>query len=61
MPAHPQSFLDEERNELGDRLFRQEYLCEFLAAEDALFDIDLVRSRITDACEPLFPGGIWPS
>ncbi len=55
------AYLDEERTELGDRMFRQEYLCEFLAAEDALFDIDLVKSHITGACEPLFPGGVWPS
>ena len=51
------AFLDEERAELGDRMFRQEYLGEFLAAEDALFDIDLVKSRITDTCDPLFPHG----
>ena len=56
----PKGFLDEERKELGDRWFRQEYLCEFLAGEDALFDIDLVKSRITDACQPLFPNGIFP-
>jgi hypothetical protein len=56
----PEAFLEEERRELGDRMFRQEYMCEFLAAEDALFDIDLVMSRITDACEPLFPNGVFP-
>ena len=55
----PKEFLDDERRTLGDRWFRQEYLCEFLSAEDALFDIDLVMSRITAACEPLFPGGVW--
>jgi hypothetical protein len=54
------AFLDEERREMGDRWFRQEYLCEFVATEDLLFDMDLVMSRFTD-CEPLFPGGIWPS
>jgi hypothetical protein len=55
----PKSFLDEERQELGDRWFRQEYLCEFVASEDLLFDMDLVRARFTD-CEPLLPGGVWP-
>ena len=55
----PRSFLDEERKEIGDRWFRQEYLCEFVASEGMLFDMDLVTSRFTD-CEPLFPGGVWP-
>jgi hypothetical protein len=54
------SFLDEERREMGDRCFRQEYLCEFISSEDMLFDMELVMSRFTD-CEPLFPGGLWPS
>jgi hypothetical protein len=53
------SFLDEERKEMGDRWFRQEYLCEFVGTEDLLFDMDLVLSRFTD-CEPLFPDGIFP-
>jgi hypothetical protein len=44
---------------MGDRWFRQEYLCEFVASEDLLFDIDLVKSRFTD-CEPLFPNGVYP-
>jgi hypothetical protein len=55
----PKDFLDEEREALGDRWFRQEYLCEFIAAEDMLFDIDLVLSRINPDVKPLFPGGVF--
>jgi hypothetical protein len=56
----PADFLEEERQALGDRWFRQEYLCEFLATEDMLFDIEMVRARFNDDIQPLFPGGgLW--
>jgi len=54
----PPDFIEEERKALGDRWFRQEYLCEFLATEDMLFDIDIVRARFTDDVQPMFPGGV---
>ena len=52
-----------------ERIVSREYDCalkpldraraEPCAAENALFDIDLVMSRITGDCEPLFPRGVW--
>jgi hypothetical protein len=48
------SFLAEERRSLGDRWFRQEYLCEFLEADDALFSREMVERAITDEVKPLF-------
>jgi hypothetical protein len=36
--------LEREQREMGERWFRQEYLCEFEEAEDAVFDADLVRA-----------------
>jgi hypothetical protein len=48
------SFLEEERASLGDRWFRQEYLCEFLEADDALFTRDVVDGATTDEVKPLF-------
>jgi hypothetical protein len=41
-------FLDEERRHLSDQTFRQEYLCEFVAADYAYFDPE----AIDDAFRP---------
>ncbi len=50
---HP-SFLEEERRSLGERWFRQEYLCEFLEAEDVLFRREMVERAFSDEIKPLF-------
>jgi len=47
------SFLAEERRELGERWFRQEYLCEFEDSASSVFARDLVERAITDEVEPL--------
>jgi hypothetical protein len=39
---------------LGDRWFRQEYLCEFLEADDVLFRREVVERAITEEVKPLF-------
>jgi hypothetical protein len=50
-------FLEEERASLGDWWYRQEYLCDFVEAEDAFFrDLDVVDA-ITPEVRPLFPIG----
>jgi hypothetical protein len=49
----PAVFLEEERATMGDRWFRQEYCCEFVDADDSLFDSDLIRAAITDEVQPL--------
>jgi hypothetical protein len=46
-------FLDQERESMGDRWFRQEYLCEFAGADDSLFDRDLIDAALCDDVEPL--------
>jgi Terminase large subunit, T4likevirus-type, N-terminal len=38
------SFLDEERRTKTDQIFRQEYLCEFIAADGAYFDPEGVEA-----------------
>jgi hypothetical protein len=38
---------------MGERWFRQEYLCEFVEAADSLFDRDPVEMAITEDVEPL--------
>jgi phage FluMu gp28-like protein len=52
-PRIPRSFLDEERNTMGDRYFRQEYMCEFVDSVSGVFDRDLVEGAITDKVAPL--------
>ncbi len=49
-----QAFLDEERHTIGDRWFRQEYQCEFLELEGALFSADLVSSLFDKDIKPMF-------
>ena len=49
-------FLARERAAQGEHRFRQEYLCEFVQAEDALFDEDLLRSLIVKTRE--YPGRV---
>ncbi len=47
-PRIPSSFLEEERRNVGEWWFRQEYLCEFLDAQSAAFrreDIDRAFSK----------------
>ena len=46
-------FLEEERRTMGERRFKQEYLCEFGEAEGGMFDADLVRRAMTDKVKEL--------
>ena len=46
-------FLDEERATMGERFFRQEYMCEFEDALSGLFSRDMVESAITNDVKPL--------
>jgi hypothetical protein len=50
----PAAFLEEERRAMGERWFRQEYLCEFADTDDTVFDSALVDAAITDRVQPLF-------
>ena len=56
-PRITPAFLEEERRTMGDRWFRQEYLCEFNDTEDSLFQAGLVEAAISTDVEPLFPAG----
>ena len=57
-PRIPADFLAEEREVLGEQYFNQEYMCQFFATRDALFDEELVRRRLCSHAKPLFPNGI---
>lgn len=52
-PRIPARFLAEERARLGDRWFRQEYNCEFLDRDGAIFPRDLIDAALTDDGERL--------
>ncbi|MGE5647068.1 MAG: terminase large subunit domain-containing protein [Acidobacteriota bacterium] len=56
-PRIPAGFLEEERRAMGERWFRQEYLCEFVEAEDAVFSREVVERAITEEVKPLWLGG----
>jgi hypothetical protein len=48
--------LEEERKVMGERCFRQEYLCEFGDSASSVFGRDLVEGAITDEVEPMLIG-----
>jgi hypothetical protein len=52
-PRIPHEFLEEERATMGERWFRQEYLCQFEDAVSGVFDRELVEQAITYDVEPL--------
>lgn len=52
-PRISKSFLEEERETMGERWFRQEYLCEFLEVASGVFDRELVEGAMTRDFGPL--------
>ena len=53
-PRITPEFLAEERAALPERIYRQEYFCEFLDTEDQYFATDLVAAAFTPEVAPLF-------
>lgn len=52
-PRISRKFLEEERQTMGERWFRQEYLCEFEDTLSGVFSRDLMDRATTDEVEPL--------
>jgi hypothetical protein len=50
------AFLEEERATMGERCFRQEYLCEFEDTVSGVFPREMVEGAITDEIKPLVIG-----
>lgn len=44
VPRITPAFLEEQRRLMGERWFRQEFLCEFLDTDDAVFSTDLIEA-----------------
>jgi phage FluMu gp28-like protein len=58
VPAHQcprisREFLERERETMGERWFRQEYLCEFVDSTSGVFARELVERAITTEIQPL--------
>jgi hypothetical protein len=51
-PRISKKFLEEERRQLGEIWFRQEYLCEFVDNGQQMFGMDVVM-RAMEEIEPL--------
>jgi hypothetical protein len=47
-------FLENERRETSEWMFRQEYMCEFLDTTNQLFSYELVMGALSDEVAPLF-------
>jgi hypothetical protein len=56
-PRITRRFLEEEKLELGERWFQQEYFLEFVDAVDAVFTQAVIRAAIGGTHGPLFPLG----
>jgi hypothetical protein len=54
-PRIPAEFLAEERRALGERWYRQEYLCSFEDVIDAVFSSADIRAALSPDVTPLFP------
>ena len=49
-----EEWLQNERGQISERAFRQEYLCEFVETEDQVFPYELIQSMFSDDVKPLF-------
>lgn len=54
-PRISPAFLAEEQKALGDRWFRQEYLCSFEDAIGAVFSAEDIAAAFAGEPRPLFP------
>src|SRR5262249_22658095 len=54
-PRISPAFLAEERRSLGERWYRQEYLCSFEETLDAVFAHEDVQAALSGNVLPLFP------
>jgi hypothetical protein len=57
-PRIPRAFLEEERRELGERWYAQEYCCDFARNIDSIFSFEDIAALSQEEVKPLFaPGG----
>jgi hypothetical protein len=51
VPRFAKEDIEREQKELGEWMFRQEYMCEFLSTLDAVFPAEQVRAAISEEVE----------
>jgi len=54
-PRISKEFLEEQRTELGDLMFRQEFLCEFVGDGAQIISSELIEAALRDDVQPLWP------
>jgi hypothetical protein len=54
-PRISSEFLEDEKRELGEWIYRQEYLCEFVDTAEQFFSTAVIQAALSDEVEPLFP------
>jgi hypothetical protein len=55
-PRISREFLEQERREIGERWFRQEYCCSFEGLVNAVFRPEDIEAAFRTDLQPLFPG-----
>jgi hypothetical protein len=60
-PRISPTFLEEEREALGEWWYRQEYLCDFVDGDDQLFTPEMVQAAISHDLLPLPPATVRAS
>ena len=58
-PRLSRRFLDEERRRKGDRVFRQEFLCEFIDSNISLFPRDVIERSLRPGLTPILQDLSW--
>ncbi len=53
-PRITPEFLEQERRQIPDFIFRQEYMCEFVETIDQVFSYDDIQRALDDSVTPLF-------
>jgi hypothetical protein len=53
-PRITPEFLEQERRQIPDFFFRQEYMCEFVETIDQVFSYDDIQRALDDSVTPLF-------
>ena len=53
-PRITAEFLEHERREIGELLYRQEYLCEFVDDGESVFMSKIIEAALSDDVAPLF-------
>jgi hypothetical protein len=59
VPRIDPAWLEQERQKIGEWWFAQEYLCEFVDTEDAVFRYEDVQAALDPTVKPLFAAGAW--